>query len=91
MKSAYEIAMARLEAESGPSKKLTDGQKARIADIDSKYDAMIAEAKLGHDAKLVTADPAEREAFQAELSSAIVSLEEKRERDKQEIWNSSGE
>ena len=34
MKSAYELAMERLEKESGPSKKLTDEQKASIADIE---------------------------------------------------------
>jgi hypothetical protein len=42
MKSAYEIAMERLE-KSAPSQKLTDDQKARIAEINSLYGSKIAE------------------------------------------------
>jgi hypothetical protein len=42
MKSAYELAMERLE-KNAPSQKLTDDQKARIAEINSLYGAKIAE------------------------------------------------
>jgi hypothetical protein len=42
MKSAYELAMERLEKNS-PSKKLTEDQKARIAEINSLYGSKIAE------------------------------------------------
>jgi hypothetical protein len=42
MKSAYELAMERLE-KSAPSQKLTDDQKARIAEVNSLYGAKIAE------------------------------------------------
>jgi hypothetical protein len=42
MKSAYEIAMARLE-KNAPTVKLTPEQKARIAEINSVYGAKIAE------------------------------------------------
>jgi hypothetical protein len=42
MKSAYELAMERLEKKA-PTKKLTDGQKARIAEINSLYGSKIAE------------------------------------------------
>lgn len=42
MKSAYEIAMERLE-KSAPTQKLTDDQKARIAEINSLYGSKIAE------------------------------------------------
>ena len=42
MKSAYEIAMERLEKKA-PTKKLTDRQKARIAEMNSLYGSKIAE------------------------------------------------
>ena len=42
MKSAYELAMERLE-KSAPTQKLNDEQKARIAEINSVYGAKIAE------------------------------------------------
>jgi len=42
MKSAYEIAMERLEKKA-PTKKLTEKQKARIAEINSLYGSKIAE------------------------------------------------
>ena len=42
MKSAYELAMERLEKRA-PTIKLTDEQKAQIAEIDSSYKARIAE------------------------------------------------
>ena len=42
MKSAYELAMERLEKKA-PTKKLTENQKARIAEINSLYGSKIAE------------------------------------------------
>ena len=42
MKSAYELAMERLEKKD-PTKKLSDQQKARIAEINSLYGSKIAE------------------------------------------------
>lgn len=42
MKSAYELAMERLEKKA-PTKKLTDKQKAEIAEINSLYGSKIAE------------------------------------------------
>ncbi|HEV3272337.1 MAG TPA: hypothetical protein VGZ93_09175 [Candidatus Methylacidiphilales bacterium] len=42
MKSAYELAMERLEKKE-PTKKLTEKQKARIAEINSLYGSKIAE------------------------------------------------
>jgi Spy/CpxP family protein refolding chaperone len=45
MKSAYELAMERLQ-KSAPSVTLTDEQKAQIADIDLNYRARIAEKEL---------------------------------------------
>ncbi len=45
MKSAYELAMARLEKQS-PSSNLTASQKAQIAEIESLSRAKIAEKEL---------------------------------------------
>ena len=46
MKSAYELAMERLD-KSAPTKKLTDAQKKKIAELTDKYQAKIAERELG--------------------------------------------
>jgi len=45
MKSAYELAMERLNKTS-PTAKLTDQQKKEIAELESKYKAKIAEREL---------------------------------------------
>ena len=45
MKSAYELAMERLQKAS-PSLSLTEDQKKELAEIDSKYRAKIAEKEL---------------------------------------------
>ena len=45
MKSAYELAMERLEKAS-PSLALTEDQKKELAEVDSKYQAKIAEKEL---------------------------------------------
>src|SRR5215813_2941220 len=45
MKSAYELAMERLE-KNAPTVKLTDEQKQQIAEIESTYKARIAEKEL---------------------------------------------
>ena len=86
MKSAYELAMERLDAESGPSKKLSDEDRARIAEIDSKYDAQIAELKLGHDSKIASVSFAEIDGIKEELTRALAQIEERRERDKNAVW-----
>jgi hypothetical protein len=45
MKSAYELAMERLQR-TAPSLSLTEEQKKQLAEIDSKYRAKIAEKEL---------------------------------------------
>lgn len=45
MKSAYELAMERLQQQA-PTKALTDAQKAELAELDSKYKAKIAEREI---------------------------------------------
>jgi hypothetical protein len=45
MKSAYEIAMERLEREQ-PSQPLTDAQREELAEIDKLYEAKVAEKEV---------------------------------------------
>ena len=45
MKSAYELAMERLN-KSAPSVKLTEAQRAAIAEVDSVYQAKLAEREI---------------------------------------------
>ncbi len=42
MKSAYELAMERL-AKAGPEKKLSDEERERLAGINNRYQAKLAE------------------------------------------------
>lgn len=88
MKSAYELAMERLEKENGPSKKLSPEQKAAIAEIDKKYEAKVAETRLSYDARMKGAPDFEsRNAIKAELAEKVASLEEQRDTEKDRIWN----
>ena len=70
-KSAYELAMERLrkkDAEAGVvEQKLTDEQKAAIAEARSVYEARVAERQILHrDKQLTTLDPAEIEKIDEE-------------------------
>jgi len=88
MKSAYELAMERLEKASGPTKKLSDAQKARIADIEKTYEAKIAETKLGYDPRMLSAASIdELNKLKKELANAVIALEERREKEKEAVWN----
>ncbi len=87
MKSAYEIAMEKMKAAVGPQKKLSDAQKKRVGDIEKKYAARIAEAKLSLETRIAAAPREEREKIQAELVSDIARLEEKLAAEKEAVWN----
>jgi hypothetical protein len=87
MKSAYELAMERLE-KSAPTVKLNDEQKAQIAEIDSQYKAKIAEKELFLKGKLAEAASKgafdELEQLEKQLATEIRRLqtdcEEKKEK-----------
>lgn len=88
MKSAYEKAMEKLEAASGPGKTLNDAQKARLAEIDSQCDAKIAQARMQGDEEQTKATT--NEDFQnvrSELAAELQRIEEQREREKDAVWN----
>ncbi len=68
MKSAYELAMERLE-KSTPTVKLTGEQKAQIAEVESQSKARIAEKELFLQGKI-------REARMSGNSGEVEELEE---------------
>ncbi len=84
MKSAYELAMSRLEKQS-PQPKVGEATKKRLAEIDSEITAKIAERKVfleGEIAKLA-ADPAGAGELHSQLAREIARLEEERETKKE--------
>jgi len=91
MKSAYELAMERLQ-ESDPDKKpVTDEMRKALAAIDEKFDAKIAERKIFLTQKLATAsanqDMQEVELIEKQISNEKARLEEEREEAKDKIRN----
>jgi len=90
MKSAYELAMERLN-KSSPTAKLTNQQKKEIAELESKYKAKIAERELFVEGERIKAiDKGDAEAVE-QLEKQLVSdrkslqseLEEKKEKVRQ--------
>jgi len=87
MKSAYELAMEKLEADSGPTKSLSDEEKSTIAEIDKKCDADIAAIRIDFEAKLVSvATPEAYSDLKDGLAAEITRIEDRREREKGKIW-----
>ena len=86
MKSSYELAMERM---GGGDKSLTEEQKAKIAEIDSKYKAKIAERKIFLEKSVqdALAKGSHEEADEARkiLAKEVNSLEEKAESEKEKI------
>ena len=86
MKSAYELAMERLNKTS-PSVKLTAEQKKQIAELDSKYAAKIAEREIALNdeiAKVAESDDSEkadelRRELNVQRKKLQAELEEKKE------------
>lgn len=93
MKSAYELAMERLEAAS-PGVQLTGEQKGRIAEIEAKCKADIAAKELllrGEMSKAeASGDYDELAKLQRQLADEIRRLEEKRDREKEAVRTVSG-
>jgi hypothetical protein len=88
MKSAYELAMERLN-KSSPTAKLTDQQKKEIAELESKYKAKIAERELfvqGERIKAIDRGDAEAiEQLEKQLVSDRKSLQSELEEKKEEV------
>ena len=90
MKTAYELAMERLEKkdkEAGiESKPVTDTQKAQIAEVRNFYEARLAEAQVMHQSKLKTVvDPSERETVELEYRRERERLSDERDRKVEKI------
>jgi hypothetical protein len=88
MKSAYELAMERLEKAS-PSISLTEDQKKEIAEIDSVYRAKIAEKEVFLKDQIRKAQGAgnleEAESLEKQLASEIRRLQEDCETKKEKL------
>jgi hypothetical protein len=88
MKSAYELAMERLEKAS-PSLSLTDAQKKEIAEVDSVYRAKIAEKELFLKNQIRKAQSAgkfdEVESLEKQLASEIRRLQQECEAKKEKL------
>jgi len=90
VKSAYELAMSRLE-KTTPAIALTEDQKARLTKIDREIDAMIAEKKIFLDNQLAKGALHEQNEIRRQLAFELARLEEKREREKNKIRTESSE
>jgi hypothetical protein len=88
MKSAYELAMERLEKAS-PSISLTEDQKKEIAEVDSVYRAKIAEKEVFLKDQVRKAQSAgnleEAESLEKQLTSEIRRLQEDCEAKKEKL------
>ena len=88
MKSAYELAMERLQKVS-PSVTLTDDQKKQIAEVDSQFQAKIAEKELFLKDQIHKVRSAEKfeevEAIEKQLATEIRRLREECETKKDKL------
>ena len=91
MKSAYELAMERLQKDA-PSVTLTPDQKAQIAEIDSSYRAKIAEKELFLKDQIGKAraggDFGEAESLEKQLAVELRRLQEDCEEKKEKLRRS---
>jgi hypothetical protein len=94
MKSAYELAMERLNKTS-PTVKMTEKQKAELAEIDSKYAAKLAERELllqDERRKAVEkGDFEEMEKIEKQLVSNRKTLEAEKESKKEKVRSGGAE
>lgn len=89
MKSAYELAMERLQAQNPEQQQLTDEQRAALAEIDARCKAKIAEHEIMKKAAIAQAQAIGElnkvATLQRELADDIRRLEERREADKEKV------
>ena len=84
MKSAYELAMERLN-KTAPGVKVSDAQKKELAELDSKYAAKIAEREIALETEIARAaddfekEESLREQLVTERRKLQAELEEKKE------------
>ncbi len=85
MKSAYELALERLESqgiERPREEALSEAERAQVAEARRKAEAKIAEMEILHKSSLAKAvDPVEREKVEKGLQHERRRVEEKRDRE----------
>ncbi|NGO38467.1 hypothetical protein G4L39_03515 [Limisphaera ngatamarikiensis] len=93
MKTAYEIAMERLN-KSAPLKPLTEEQKRAIAELESRYKARIAEREITLQQRIAEAraggDWARAAELEQELAAERRKLQEELEAQKEKIRQANG-
>ena len=89
MKSAYEIAMSRLDAQA-PTPKLTAAKKAELAEIDNLFASRIAERRvfLEGEIRKAAGDPVADHELRRQLAGEVARLEEERETRKEKARQS---
>ena len=91
MKSAFELAMERLEKES-PTQELTEDQKAKLSELSKVYEAKIADKELFLDREIAKAEEAgefeQIEQLTKQLASDRKVLEEELSQKKNEVRDS---
>jgi hypothetical protein len=89
MKSAYELAMERLDKASPAEKPITPVKKARLAEIDQVYKGKLAEREIFLKQQLNLAYAEQKaeevEKIQKQLVSERARLEEEREAEKDQV------
>lgn len=84
LKSAWELALERTGG--APCRKLTDAQKAKLAELDRMYTAKIAERELELKPRIAgAATLEEREKLEATLRAEIAKLRARLEEDKERV------
>lgn len=90
MKSAYELAMERLQQQA-PSVKLTAKQKAEIADLESQYAAKVAQREIGLKEAMLQAesqgDVEEADKLRSQLAQEKAKLQADLEAKKEQVRN----
>ena len=93
MKSAYELAMERLNKKSPPVK-LSEQQKKEIAELESKYKAKIAEREISLKDQIVAAavagDAEKMEKLEEELARGRRKLQAELEEKKDQVRKAKG-
>ena len=94
MKSAYELAMERLQAEQGNGPALTDAQRDEIAELEAKHKSAVAEAEIMMQQKVVEAQMKQDFGALATLSEHhaqdVARLDRKLEEDRKRVWDAAG-
>lgn len=86
MKTAYELAMERLN-KNAPTTKISDAQKKELAELDAKYAAKIAEREIALNSEIAKAagDFAKEESFREQLITDRKKLQAELEDKKEQV------